>query len=220
MYPTISFACAAGFGLWAGGLMNLLSRRLAQPGTGESFTAIPARLVSALVLGLMVLSIDYSWEWLVALPFAAALVTISFCDFRYMIIPDIITLPGIVLVAVLRLWIQPLPYWDYVTAALFGSGFFYLVALMILVTTKREAIGGGDIKLLALTGLVLGIKLTILSFLMFCFIGTIAGLLIVFTERYRNDLIVPFGPFIAASSIISYFWGNGLISWAIGKLIL
>jgi prepilin signal peptidase PulO-like enzyme (type II secretory pathway) len=220
MYPTISFACAAGFGFWAGGLMNLLSSRLSPPGTGESLAAMPVRILAALVFGLMLLSVDYSWEWFIALPFAAALVTISLCDVRHMIIPDIVTIPVIVLVAGLRLWIHPLPYWDYAAAALVGSGLFYLVAFLIRATAKSESIGGGDIKLLALTGLVLGIKLTVFSFLMFCFAGTIIGLLLVFTGRYRNDLIVPFGPFIATASIISYFWGNDLIGWAISKLIL
>jgi leader peptidase (prepilin peptidase) / N-methyltransferase len=220
MYPIVSFACAAGFGLWAGGLLNFLSSRRILAGTGESTSAIPTRLISALILGLVVLSIDYSWEWLVALPFVTALITISLCDIRQMIIPDIITLPGIVLIALLRFWIHPLPYWDYVTAAFIGSGIFYLIAGLILYTSNKESIGGGDIKLLALTGLVLGIKLTVLSFLIFCFMGTITGMIIIITGRYRKDIVVPFGPFIAAGSIISYFWGNELISWAISKLII
>lgn len=220
MHPIISFACAAGFGLWAGGLMNFLSRYLA-PAGGESLASgLPVRLLAALVFSLMVISVDYSFEWIIALPFVAAIVFISLCDLRYMIIPDIVTIPGIVFVAVLRLLIHPLPYWDYVTAALVGSGLFYLVALLTRATAKTVPIGGGDIKFLALTGFVLGIKLTVLSFIVFCFAGTIIGLLLVFTRRYRNDLIVPFGPIIAVASMFSYFWGNDLIGWALGKLIL
>lgn len=214
MYPIVSFVCAAGAGLWAGGLLNGMSRRYATPGSGETISAVPMRILSAIAFGLAVLSVNFSAEWLIALPFAGALVVVSICDIRHMVIPDAITLPGIAAAAALRLFIHPLPYWDYVAAALIGSGLFYIAALLF------RGIGGGDIKLLALTGLVLGIQLTVLSFLLFCMAGMVAGVLIIVTGRFRQDMIVPFGPFIALAAIASYYWGSDAISWAVNRLIL
>lgn len=161
------------------------------------------RLLAATTFGLAVLSLNLSVEWIIALPFVAALIIVAQIDIQHMVIPDLITLPGIAVAAALRLLIHTLPYWNYVTAALFGSGLFYLAAFLIIcAVTNNDAIGGGNIKLLVLTGFVLGIKLTIP-----CCAGIIAGLVIILTGRYRKELILPFGPFIAVASIVSNYWG-------------
>ncbi|MFD2614733.1 prepilin peptidase [Paenibacillus gansuensis] len=215
----IFFVCAAGAGFWAGGQMNELAKQYAQSDVGESISAIPMRFLAAIALGLTVLSISFSPEWFIALPFALALTIICICDIRYMIIPDVITLPGIASAAVLRIFIHPLPFWDYIAAALIGSGLFYLAALLIRFLSNTDAVGGGDIKLLALTGLVLGIKLTVLSFLMFSLAGMVAGILIILSGKLRKNMIIPFGPFIAAASLISYYWGSDGIKFAFSILL-
>ena len=199
--------------------MNQLTDRFAQlPAHPPS--SVMVRISTAAVLGLSVLFVDFSTEWLIALPFAVSLITICFLDLRYKVIPDFITLPGIVLAAALRFWIHPLPFFNYAAAALIGVGIFYAIGLIMQLSMNRDSIGGGDIKLLGLTGLVLGLKLTLLSFMLFCLAGMIAGIIIVITGRFRKDILIPFGPFIAVASFTCYLWGNDFESWLIRKLLI
>ncbi|RCW40534.1 prepilin peptidase [Paenibacillus prosopidis] len=182
--------------------------------------ALPVRFSAVLGLGLMASFMEFSEEWIVAIPFIVALLTISFCDWRHMIIPDKITIPGIILAATIRIFIHPLPYWEYVVAALLGGGIFYCFKLIGKVIRKSDAIGYGDIKLLLLTGLVLGLKLTLLSFLIFCFVGTLMGIYLVVSRSGDKNVIVPFGPVIASASFISYIYGNEIFFGVYSKLLL
>lgn len=149
--------------------------------------------------------------------FTAILIIVSVTDIRFMIIPDAIIIPGIIVAATFRLFIHPLPYWDYIGASLLGSGLFYFAAVIIHWITRKDSIGGGDIKLLALTGFILGLKLSLLSFLLFCFAGMLAGFSIIF---FKRNLTIPFGPFISLASLISFYWGNEIINWTINQLII
>jgi prepilin signal peptidase PulO-like enzyme (type II secretory pathway) len=220
MNQIIAFILASYVGFLTGGWIHLLSRRSAPDGLEKTFSSMPARILAGIVFGLMVVSVNYSIEWLIGLPFAAALVALSINDIRYKIIPDFITIPGIVIVSVMRIWIHPLPFWNYFVAAVIGSGIFYFIALGSSLLSKGESVGGGDIKLLAFTGLVLGIKLSLFAFILFCFIGMLAGLLIVISGKFHKNLIVPFGPFIAGASLICYLWGNDFENWIISRIVL
>lgn len=220
MNQIIAFILASCVGFFAGGWIHLLSNRFAPDGIEKTYSSVPARILVWIVFGLMVVSVNYSIEWFIGLPFAASLVALSISDIRYKIIPDFITIPGIVLTSLIRIWIHPLPIWDYFVAAVIGSGIFYFIALMSSLLSKSESIGGGDIKLLGFTGLVLGIKLSLYAFILFCLIGMVVGLMIVVSGKFRKDIIVPFGPFIASASLICYFWGNEFESWIISLIII
>ncbi|MCF2940581.1 A24 family peptidase [Paenibacillus alkaliterrae] len=200
--------------------MNSFSMRYAPEGVQVVASALTARVSTALGFGLMAASIELSEEWILAIPFVAALLTISICDWRHMIIPDKITIPSIILAASLRVFIHPLPYWDYVVAALLGGGVFYCFKLIGKVIAKSDAVGDGDIKLLLLTGLVLGLKLTLLSFLVFCFVGTLMGIYLIVSRSGGQNVTVPFGPVIAGASFISYIYGNDIFRGVYSQLLL
>lgn len=220
MQHFIFILIAAALGFWIGGYLNLLSTRFALLSESPPFSSVMLRISTAAVLALSVFFVDYSTEWFISLPFVVALITICFLDFRYKVIPDFITLPGILLTTVLRSWIHPLPFLNYVSAALFGAGIFYAIGLIMQLSSKSDSVGGGDIKLLGLTGLVLGVKLSLLSFVLFCLAGMITGIIIVITGRSQKNMLIPVGPFIAGASLICYLWGNDFESWLISNLIL
>ncbi|MDG5470953.1 prepilin peptidase [Jeotgalibacillus sp. ET6] len=149
---------------------------------------------------------QFSLEFAAAILFISLLVIITVSDLAYMIIPDkILLFFGTALLAV-RV-VEPLsPWWN----AYLGAGVGFTLLLLIAIVSKG-GMGGGDIKLYAVIGLVLGVKLTLLSFFLATFIGTIAGIAgIVWKSKNRKEP-VPFGPSIAAASIITYFWGQDLI---------
>ncbi|MBO7745823.1 prepilin peptidase [Paenibacillus sp. MWE-103] len=215
----ISLPAAAAFGFWIGGYINHISVRFAEKPSSPPPYSLMIRFMLAVCLCLCVCSIHSFAEWFIAIPFAIVLVGICFIDLFHKVIPDIVTLPGILVAMILRLCIHPLPLLNYVLAALVGAGVFYLIALFIQLTSKRDSIGGGDIKMLAMTGIVLGLKLSILSVLLFSFAGFIAGLFLLVTKKHSQEFVVPFGPFIAVASLVSYLWGSSFLNWSVHSML-
>ncbi|WP_054025080.1 prepilin peptidase [Bacillus sp. FJAT-28004] len=204
------------FGLMIGGKVDHICNRLIHNNL-HSTSTLRVRLLLGATFGILGFFYEFSTEWIIALPFVLTAVMVTITDLRQKIIPDIIILPGILFLTLIRIFIHPLPYWNYLFAALIGAGIFYLIALICYKENRAPVIGGGDIKLLFLTGLVLGIQLSLLSFLLFCFMGTFAALYLLIIGGYKKDTTIPFGPFITAASFISYIWGDNLyhmIYWA------
>lgn len=163
-------------------------------------------LITGLLFGGAFYIIGLNWELAVGLTFISMLVIIVVSDIAYMIISDKILLFFGILLAVLRS-IEPLsPWWDSYTGA--AGGFFLLFMIAVL---SRGGMGGGDIKLYAVVGLVLGLKLTLLSFFFAVLLATVAGIGGIWVGLWTRKDMIPFGPYIAAASLISYFFGNDLI---------
>ncbi|OME78666.1 hypothetical protein BK120_23290 [Paenibacillus sp. FSL A5-0031] len=211
MITTVLYIFSAAIGFWLGGWMSSISRRYGNEGIESIYSFLLVRVLAALAFSSIAIFMDLSSEWFIAIPFVTALLTISICDWRHLIIPDKIILPGIVIAAGLRIFIGPLPYWDYLLAALIGGGIFYLIKIIGGFLINEDALGDGDIKLLLLTGLVLGLKLTLLSFLIFCFVGTIIGIFFLVIRRKVPTSTLPFGPIISGATFISYIWGSNII---------
>src|SRR5690606_6510572 len=128
------------------------------------------------------LVIGFEKELLVALLFISILVIITQTDIEAMIIPNSIVFTGIIGAVLIRVWIHPYPLWDHIVAFFVGSGILLLLGWTFQKLLKKEAMGGGDIKLYAFIGLVLGIQLTILSLLLASVIGFIFGI----AKKLRN----------------------------------
>jgi leader peptidase (prepilin peptidase)/N-methyltransferase len=82
---------------------------------------------------------------------------------------------------------------------------------LILVISKGRAIGGGDVKLMAVAGLLLGWKLIILAFMLGCILGSIIHLLRM--KISGADRVLAMGPYLAAGIMIAALWGDALINW-------
>lgn len=138
--------------------------------------------------------------------FCAALLAVIFIDFQHQIIPDVISLPGIVLGLCLS-FVNPFVTWqDAGLGALFGGGSFYLVALVYYLLTKREGMGGGDIKLLAMIGAFLGWQS--LPFVVFgsSVMGTVVGVWAMVKQRKGGKTVIPYGPFLAIAALLYLFF--------------
>src|SRR5690606_8433930 len=118
---------------------------------------------TALLFTLMAWQLGPVLELIPALLLVSILVAITISDLRYMLIPDRIVFFGYACALVLRIFIHPLPFWNYLLAFLVGGGTLYMIAWLSEVILKKEGMGGGDIKLFAFIGLLLGIKLTLLT---------------------------------------------------------
>ena len=153
-----------------------------------------------------------------------ALVVVTFIDLEYQIIPDGITLSGIVLglvfSSVYPAWHHTTVYWQGFLWALFGmalgGGCLYLLGTVGDLLLKKETMGGGDVKFLAAVGAFLGWKGVLLTL----FLGSVMGAMIgIFVKYVRKEDRIPFGPYLALGTLVSLLWGEKIISWYL-RLVL
>ena len=142
----------------------------------------------------------------------SVLIIISFIDLKERIIPDVLSLPFIVIGFILSFFLKELSITDSLLGILSGGGSLLVIAIVGSKIFKKEAMGGGDIKLAAMIGAFLGWQLTLLSLFLGFFLGSIIGVIVLIINKGDSD-IVPFGPFIAIGAIISVFWGESIINW-------
>jgi len=157
-----------------------------------------------------------SYQTLIYALLSSALIIISFIDLDVQIIPDEISLPGIVIGLALSFIVPYISYLNSLLGIIAGGGIIFLIALAGLAIFKKEAMGGGDVKLSAMIGAFIGWKYIIVSLFIGFFIGAIAGILLILLKIRNRDDLVPFGPFIVLGSFITLLWGENILSWYLG----
>lgn len=165
-------------------------------------------LLTLIIFILIPLTFGFTKELLIAYPFSLIMITVTLTDLKYQIIPNKIVYPGIVLILLLRLFINPLPIWSY----LLGGAIFGGLILLIAVISKG-GMGGGDIKLFFLVGLALGVQNTLLAFFISSFAGAIVGGGLLLFRKVKAKQLIPFGPFIFVGAMIAYFFGDSIWAW-------
>ena len=149
---------------------------------------------------------------------ALALLTETFIDLRHQIIPDVITLPGIVIGLVASAVFPGLHgenlWWAGLLRSLIGmligGGFFYVMGMIAEMILKKEAIGGGDIKLLAMIGALLGWSGVVWTIFVSSLVGSAVG---IYMKMKSGEERIPYGPFIALGALFYLFFGQRVILW-------
>ena len=148
--------------------------------------------------------------------FITAMVVITFIDYDLQIIPDEITLPGIPIGLLAGWLILPDPFYRAAGLGLTGSligavtGFLLYYSIAFL---SRGGMGGGDIKMMAMSGAVLGWKGVILTTFLASFAGSAVGLYLLAFKGKGRKTKVPFGPFLAAGALLSLLLGQEIVRW-------
>ena len=138
----------------------------------------------------------------------ASLVAITAIDLDHQIIPDLITLPGIVTGFVVNVASGRLLWTDSLLGILLGGGVFFAIIL-----ASGGGMGGGDMKLGAMFGAFLGWKVTIVAIFLAVIVGgVVAAAMLVAGRKGRKDAI-PFGPFLAVGGAAAVFWGERIVTW-------
>lgn len=145
--------------------------------------------------------------------FIAALLTITFIDIDHRIIPDVISLPGIPLGFAAAFILPDFGYADSLAGILLGGGSLYLVAWGYALVTRKEGMGGGDIKLLAMIGAFIGWKGVLFTIFAASAAGTAAGLFLIAVRGGTMKLAVPFGPFLSLGAMTYLFFGQTILFW-------
>jgi leader peptidase (prepilin peptidase)/N-methyltransferase len=168
-------------------------------------------LVTAALALLLFLKFGLTLKFLIFFIFTAVLIVITFIDLDHQIIPDIITLPGIPLFFLAAIFLVKIPWMEALIGLLIGGGVLFAIAFVYELLTKREGMGGGDIKLLAMIGGFLGWKSLIFVLLFSSFSGAIVGLTAMIIKKQDMKYAVPFGPFLSAAAVAYLFLGDSFM---------
>ena len=173
-------------------------------------------LVEALTGGLalaLFLKLALTFSFFCYFCFAAVLVVITFIDLDHRLIPDAISLPGILIGFLLSFLAVTPGVWNSLLGIVIGGGSLYLVAVVYEFVTKREGMGGGDVKLLAMIGAWLGWKAVLFTLFFSSLTGSLVGGALMVARKEDGKLAIPFGPFLTFSAMAYVFFGEKLVRW-------
>ena len=173
------------------------------------------------------------------------MIALIFIDAEHMILPDVITLPlwGVMILVRIAFgiffgaayfsdlnfapltWMQGYPVWvislvGAILGGLAGGGSLWLIGAIWKLLTKREAMGFGDVKMMAGVGALLGWRLSFLSIFLGAFSGAIIGVFLIAKQKDKDlQTQIPFGIFLGIGSVIALLFGEQLIAWYIATFV-
>ncbi|MCK4460211.1 MAG: prepilin peptidase [candidate division Zixibacteria bacterium] len=151
---------------------------------------------------------------------SSALLVIFFIDLEFRIIPDGITLPGMIIALGVSLIPDGIGIVNATIGLLVGGGALYLIALLGDWLFKKESMGGGDIKMAAMLGAFLGWQKVLLIFISSAVIGLAISLaLMAFSARLRRERTVPFGPFLSIAAMLAMVAGDRIIDFYVTNFL-
>ncbi|MBW1958710.1 MAG: prepilin peptidase [Deltaproteobacteria bacterium] len=178
-----------------------------------SFRYPMVELITGIVALGLLFNFGLSLESLVYFVFISSLLVITFIDLDHRIIPDIVTLTGIPMGLVASFALPTISFKASVLGLLIGGGSLWLVAWAYSMIAKRDGMGGGDIKLLAMIGTIIGWKGVIFTVFASSVMGSCVGITIMLIKGKNMKYAIPFGPFLSIGAIAYVFVGAQIIAW-------
>ena len=159
----------------------------------------------------------FGWTPLLAvrLLFAAALVALFAIDLEHHLLPDAITLPGIVVGLAASVFLPP-GLLNAIVGMLAGGGVLWLIGEAYYRYAGEEGMGGGDVKMLAMIGAFLGWQLVLLTLVLSSLAGAVIGLLVIAIRRGGMKYALPYGTFLSISAMIASLYGERIVRWYAG----
>lgn len=146
------------------------------------------------------------------LVFASAMVVLFVVDLEHRILPDVITLPGIVVGFLFSLFMPP-GWRDSLIGIVVGGGSLWLLGEVYFRIRHEEGMGFGDVKMLAMIGAFLGWKLMLLALILSSFVGSIVGVAMIALNRGDMKYTLPFGTFLAIGAVVAATAGERIVAW-------
>lgn len=148
--------------------------------------------------------------------FTSALLALTFIDYGHKVLPDAITLPGIVLALAYSFFRPDLKPLQALLGAAVGGGFLLLAYGLYYLVRRKEGLGLGDVTLMLMVGAFLGWKLVILTLMLGSLVGALVGVFFIVRRKKDLQFALPFGTFLAPAAFIALLWGDRIISWYLG----
>jgi len=178
-------------------------------------------LVEALTAGAFVLAFfhhgrEWSWPLLATCLFAGALIALGFIDYFHQILPDEITIPGLVLALGYSFVRRDLTFLQALLGAAVGAGFLLVVYLVYKGVRKKEGLGFGDVTMMLFVGAFVGWQKTLLTLILASFAGALVGVVLIAVRKKDLQHALPFGTFLAPAAYVAALWGEAIISAYLG----
>jgi len=155
----------------------------------------------------------------VVMALLSSFVVITFIDLRHRIIPDGITLPGIIIGFALGTPVFGTGLTNSVMGALLGGGLLVLAGIVGEAVLGKESMGGGDVKLMAMVGAFFGWKVALASIMLGSVFGSVIGISLMALKVTDRNTLIPFGPFLVSGVTISIFFQQELFAWYSGIVV-
>ena len=172
---------------------------------------------------LLYLCFGFAWQLLVYLALISLLIVISAIDLKTMEIPNGLIIAGFIVGAIqliVTVFTGIFGDWTSYVFGLFAGGLpLLLIALIAGFLLRKEAIGGGDVKLMAFCGFIIGWKLVIPAYLIGIVLGAVISVMLMALGRKKRGDEIPFGPFLSLGVVFSVFFGDALIDWYLGLIL-
>ena len=151
----------------------------------------------------------------IRIAFACAMLVLFFIDLEHQILPNVITLPGVV-AGLLASLAGPPGLMSSLLGALLGGGVLWAIAEIYVRVRGIEGMGMGDVKMLGMIGAFLGAPLMALTLVLASFAGAITGVALMAAGRGDMQRRLPFGTFLAAAAVFASLWGQPIVDWYAG----
>lgn len=147
--------------------------------------------------------------------FASVLIVLFAIDLEHHLLPNAITLPGIVVGLAFSLLVPP-GVRAAVIGVLVGGGVLWIIGEGYFRLTGQEGMGGGDVKMLAMIGAFLGWKLVLVTLVFSSIAGSLVGMLVIATRRGGMKYALPYGTFLALGALVASLFGERIVDWYVG----
>lgn len=180
------------------------------------FRYFAVEFISALSFLALYINFGFNYIFWVYSLLTACLIVITFIDLEFQLIPDSISITGVfagIILSVIFPGLQSAFSWqkallNSVIGALAGGGLIYLTGVLGQMAFKKESMGGGDVKLMAMLGAFLGWKMAALIFFLAPFFGAPIG---VYAKYIKKEDIIPYGPYISLAGFVAMIWGHKIL---------
>jgi leader peptidase (prepilin peptidase)/N-methyltransferase len=147
-----------------------------------------------------------------------ASIPIIVIDFRHFLIPDMLTYPGIVLGLGLSFLSGGLEPAQSLIGAVGAGGLLWLIGFAASFLLKKEAMGLGDVKLVAMTGALFGLRTALFGLIFASLLGCLVGVPMLWMRRLNESRHIPFGPYICLGTALAAFFAAPFLDWYMGLL--
>ena len=182
-----------------------------------SFRYFAVEAISAVFFLILFVNFGITYKFWIYSLLTFSLIVITFIDLEFQIIPNRISISGIFLGIAMSIFIPELhdsSSWragliNSLSGILIGAALIYITGVLGKLAFKKESMGGGDVKLMAMLGAFLGWKMAILIFFLAPFFGTPVGIYLKFKKKQD---IIPYGPYMSIASFVAMMWGQEILS--------
>lgn len=155
----------------------------------------------------------FTWTTVLYAMLFSSLVVVTGTDLSHKIIPNVVTLPGILLGIFGAATVLPVGLINALLGIVVGGGILLSLAWASPYLFGKEGMGGGDIKLLAMIGAFLGWKPALLTIMIGSLAGSLIGISMIALRWMKRDEYIPFGPFLVLGALLSMFFAQPLLDW-------